>query len=501
MNQGGITGKTTTREARMTVGAYQVEGVLGEGGSAIVFEAKDAAGRAIALKVLRPDLALSPKEQQRFVDEADRLRRLQHPSIVQVLDSGVLPDGRPFIAMPRLQGRSLLERLQQGPVRFDLALALFEQLADALNALHRAGLVHRDIKPENIFVVEGDSRALLLDLGIARDMAADPTTTTRAGLIRGTPAYMAPERFFGKPATPATDIYELAVVFYVVLVGTLPWNAVDDPTARLRPIPPAQRGVVLPPRLADTLMRALSGQAQDRPGSTEAFSAALIEAVSPNSAQLIGASHTTSVRPATQPITAMPSGAFAPMPPAAGERPRVVAPTVMAHQVPGPGPGPIPVYAAAPQPPMPFVAGPPVWQQPMPVTTGIAVSSASPSTRSSGGFPLTGLLLFGGGVLAAGCMLVFAFVILPLMRGAPASGGGATAPTLDAPPVSLGGKSSADLPCCRALNEAVCPAPPAPCSTRPIDVDKMLRETPRFVLPQIDKNCCTSLESIKKAVH
>ncbi len=269
------------------IGPYQVLGGLGEGATGIVYRVQDAHGRMLALKVLRPELSLSDRERGRFLEEAVRLRRVRHPALVEVVDSGVLPNGLPFIAMPCYGGESLAERLRRAPMRFDVALHLFEQLAEALQALHREGLVHRDVKPENIFVTEGDRQALLLDLGIARDANASPSTTTHAGLIRGTPAYMAPERFFGAPATAATDIYELGVVLYVTLVGALPWLRFDDPTERMKPAAPSARGVVLPARLSSTLMRALAVSPGERPQSAAEFAHAVIEAMSPESAQLI----------------------------------------------------------------------------------------------------------------------------------------------------------------------------------------------------------------------
>jgi serine/threonine-protein kinase len=300
-------GSTTTRDVHMQVAGYRIQDILGQGASSIVFSAIDAAGRPVALKVTKPDLALSPRERQRFLEEAARLRRVRHPSLVEVLDAGEHPDGGAFIAMPLLPGLNLVDRLRVAPMRFDVTLTLFEQLAGALHAIHSIGLVHRDIKPENIFVVQGDKRAILLDLGIARDVAADPSTTTRAGMIRGTPAYMAPERFFGKPATPQTDIYELGVVLYVTLVGALPWSQANDPTERLNPISPAQRGVVLPPRLATTLMSALAAQSERRPQSAVDFASAVTDALSPESARMIGRQDTGRAPLGSQP----PSGPYA----------------------------------------------------------------------------------------------------------------------------------------------------------------------------------------------
>jgi serine/threonine-protein kinase len=188
-----------------------------------------------------------------------------------VLDAGTLPDGRPFLAMPHLRGESLAQRLTRGALPSLHALALFDGLAGAVAALHAAGLVHRDIKPENIFLLEGGDRLVLLDLGIAREIDAPASTTTQAGMVRGTPAYMAPERFFGSPASVGTDLYELAVVLYLMLVGRLPWDSVHDAKGRMFPRRPADAGVQIPEPLAQALIDALSTNVDLRPASVPAF--------------------------------------------------------------------------------------------------------------------------------------------------------------------------------------------------------------------------------------
>ena len=146
------------------------------------------------------------------------------------------------LRMPRLRGQTLAARLARGPLSLAAARRLFASLASAVEALHQAGLVHRDIKPENVFVDESDEHAVLLDLGIAREEAGGPATTTREGRVRGTPAYMAPERFFGARASRSSDIYELAVVFFAMLTGALPWDDPTDAAGRLVPRSPAERG-------------------------------------------------------------------------------------------------------------------------------------------------------------------------------------------------------------------------------------------------------------------
>src|SRR5262249_45378771 len=170
--------------------------VVGEGGSGIVYEARirdpEAKGRAVALKVLRAELAPSERERRRFLEEAERMQRVEDAGLVALLEAGLLPDGRPFLAMPLLEGGTLAAGLNQGPLPTATALRYFGILARAVHALHAAGMVHRDVKPENVMLVrdgdtDGDTaRPVLLDFGIARDIDDDTTTTTAEGRVRGT---------------------------------------------------------------------------------------------------------------------------------------------------------------------------------------------------------------------------------------------------------------------------------------------------------------------------
>lgn len=127
--------QVTTRDVRMQLGPYRIVDLLGEGATGIVYRAVDPNDRELAIKVLREELVLSDRERARFLAEADRLRRVRHPALVEVVDAGVLPNGLPYIAMPYLHGASLCERLQRGPMRFDVALHLFGELAGALQLL------------------------------------------------------------------------------------------------------------------------------------------------------------------------------------------------------------------------------------------------------------------------------------------------------------------------------------------------------------------------------
>lgn len=238
--------------------------MLGEGGSGIVYTAQWG-HREVALKVLHPTLIATQKERDRFIDEARLLADITHRSVVKVLSFGTLPDGRPYLAMEKLAGESLSQRLGRGRMNLGEAFNVFSQMVSAVDALHRRGLVHRDLKPENVMLVEGGRFAILLDFGIAKPLDSPASTVTQAGGIRGTPAYMAPERFFGSPASPASDIYELAVVMYAMLVGRLPWDVYTDPDARLNPTSPRSFGVKLPGTLEGALQGALSTRPDKRP--------------------------------------------------------------------------------------------------------------------------------------------------------------------------------------------------------------------------------------------
>jgi serine/threonine protein kinase len=285
-----------TRDA-IPVGPFEVVGELGTGGSGKVFAIRRD-GQDLALKVLRSDLALSARERQRFLDEADRMRRVSHPGIVQLVDAGALDDGRPYISMPLLRGETLSSRLAKGRLDRLTALRYFVEIADAVAAIHEEGLIHRDIKPENVMLCDdgqtGTVHPVLLDLGIARDVDGASSTTTEQGGVRGTRAYMAPERFFGVAASVATDVYELAVLLYMMLVGQAPWGSDDGAASRLHPREPSELGVELPEALTTAMLRALSTRPEVRPSSIAAF-ARLVQDVSPP---------IPSVRPSARPSAA-----------------------------------------------------------------------------------------------------------------------------------------------------------------------------------------------------
>ena len=184
-----------------------------------------AINRKVALKILNPDYARDEDFIKRFRQEATLAASLSHYNVVTVFDFDQADDGSLYIVMEYVDGRSLAEVIQNNPMAVSSAINLGIQIAEGLSAAHRAGVIHRDIKPENIMVVGGKT-IKLMDFGIARlrDSAAS-TRLTQAGMIMGTPAYMAPEQIEGGELSDRTDIYAFGVVLYEMLTGYVPFKA------------------------------------------------------------------------------------------------------------------------------------------------------------------------------------------------------------------------------------------------------------------------------------
>jgi serine/threonine protein kinase len=208
-------------------GRYRVLKKLGEGGMGTVYLADQfAINRKVALKIIHPDYARDEDFVKRFRQEATLAASLSHHNVVTVFDFDQADDGSLYIVMEYVDGRSLGEVIQDNPIDVGSALQLGVQIAEGLSAAHRAGVIHRDIKPENIMVVEGGRAIKLMDFGIAR--LRDSTATTRltqAGMIMGTPAYMAPEQIEGGELSERTDIYAFGIVLYEMLTGRVPFKA------------------------------------------------------------------------------------------------------------------------------------------------------------------------------------------------------------------------------------------------------------------------------------
>jgi eukaryotic-like serine/threonine-protein kinase len=202
-------------------GRYRLEERIAAGGVGEVWRGRDMVlARAVAVKLLRADYVQHPETLARFRAEARHAAGVSHPGIAQVYDYG--EDGQPFLVMELVPGPSLAGLLlARGPLDVGTAMDVAAQSAAALGAAHAAGLVHRDIKPGNLLVAPG-GQVKITDFGIAH--AAGSAPLTRTGMVVGTPAYLAPERVAGKPATPASDLYSLGVVCYECLTGAPPFT-------------------------------------------------------------------------------------------------------------------------------------------------------------------------------------------------------------------------------------------------------------------------------------
>ena len=263
---------------RLLAGRYRLERPLAAGGMAQVWEGTDLVlQRPVAVKILKSALADNPTVVERFRREALAAARLHHPSIVPGFDT-IAIDGVSAIVMPLVQGATLRQVLDtRGRLGIEETRVLGRQLADALEAAHRAGIVHRDIKPGNILLTP-DGRALLSDFGIAKASADDDDLTT-VGMV-GTAKYLAPEQVTGDAVDGRADLYALGVVLFECLTGTVPFRGDNDTAmafARLHVAAPSVRDgrPEVPEDLDATIARCLAVAPGQRPASGADLGAAL----------------------------------------------------------------------------------------------------------------------------------------------------------------------------------------------------------------------------------
>ncbi|MFI5244728.1 MAG: protein kinase, partial [Gemmatimonadales bacterium] len=275
--------------------AFTVEREIIGGGMSRVFVATETSlGRRVAIKLLSPELA-NAMSAERFRREIHVVAQLQHPHIVPVHSAGD-SGGLLFYTMPLVEGETLRERLRRdGRLPIAEAVALLIELADALAYAHGRGVVHRDIKPENVLL--HGSHAMLADFGVSRvlDAATGDARLTTAGLVLGTPAYMAPEQIAGDAAADGrADIYSLGLVAYEMLGGATPFDATSPQAliaAHMTAVPRPLRAVRpdVPPELAAIVMRCLEKEAAKRPQGAGDLASAL-RAIGPGAHRMHSAS-------------------------------------------------------------------------------------------------------------------------------------------------------------------------------------------------------------------
>src|SRR5947208_10412808 len=227
---------------------YAIDRALGHGGTATVYLAQDLKhGRAVAIKVLRPELAAA-LGAERFLREIEIAARLTHPHILPLHDSGEAA-GFLYYVMPFVQGESLRDRLHREPqLPIDEAVKIAREVATALSHAHSQDVVHRDIKPENILVSGGE--AVVADFGIARAITqAAGSKLTETGIAIGTPGYMSPEQAMGSERVDGrSDLYSLACVLYEMLAGEPPFTGPSaESVARQHVAAPAPHVSVMRP--------------------------------------------------------------------------------------------------------------------------------------------------------------------------------------------------------------------------------------------------------------
>ena len=256
---------------------YEVLGLLGAGGMGEVYRARDPAlRREVAIKVLPSFVSRDPDRLHRFEQEAQAAAALNHPNILAVYQFGVF-EGVPYLVSELLEGSTLRQVLQRGPLPVRKAIDYAVQIAHGLAAAHDKGIVHRDLKPENLFVTK-DGRIKILDFGLAKLMQAQPdsdgnaptmTRGTDPGMVMGTAGYMSPEQVRGQTVDYRTDIFAFGAILYEMLTGTRAFHrstSAETMTAILNDDPPAisQRVQTTPPGLQRVVHRCLEKYPEQR---------------------------------------------------------------------------------------------------------------------------------------------------------------------------------------------------------------------------------------------
>ncbi len=271
---------------------YHIKKKLGEGGMGAVYLGEHVKmGRKSAIKVMTQSMASDPEAIARFNREAANAARINHPNVCAIYDFGETEDGTIYLAMEFIEGETLSDmQHREGALELDRAAEILRQTGEALQAAHDLGIVHRDLKPDNIMIArarDGTDVVKVVDFGIAKAMTGEEgQKVTRTGLVVGTPEYMSPEQLSGDVLNGRSDIYSLALVFFRMVTGALPFQAessqetmikrlTDDPLKLSEVAPDAG----WPPRLQGVMDRALERMPADRYESAALFARDALDAV------------------------------------------------------------------------------------------------------------------------------------------------------------------------------------------------------------------------------
>jgi len=244
------------------IGPYRVLEKIGEGGMGVVYLARDMENRRVAVKVLGPAVASDPDARLRLAREVETMRRVRNRKVAEVLDADVNGPS-PYIVTRYVPGRTLEAAVRQdGPLHGAALLRLAGGLAEALTAIHAAGVVHRDLKPGNVMLLD-DGQPVVIDFGIAH--VPDATRLTKTGLVMGTPGYLPPEVIEGMPSSGASDVHSWGVTVAFAATGRQPYGTGTYQTIFFRVLEGRADLAGVPPELLPLVSSALSPDPRSRP--------------------------------------------------------------------------------------------------------------------------------------------------------------------------------------------------------------------------------------------